>query len=78
MAAMGGGRQPVLILNPSAKRDSGRRAQLSNINAGKAIASMTDGSLASDGVFRYRSKYSWTEGDVEDAPRSHGRHRPHQ
>ncbi|KAF4665080.1 T-complex protein 1 subunit gamma [Perkinsus olseni] len=45
MAPMGGGRQPVLILNPSAKRDSGRRAQLSNINAGKAIASIVRSTL---------------------------------
>eukprot|EP00928_Gymnodinium_smaydae_P057123 TRINITY_DN403_c0_g1_i1.p1 TRINITY_DN403_c0_g1~~TRINITY_DN403_c0_g1_i1.p1 ORF type:complete len:561 (+),score=155.12 TRINITY_DN403_c0_g1_i1:89-1771(+) len=35
---MGPGGQPVLVLNKNTKRDQGRKAQLSNIQAGKTIA----------------------------------------
>lgn len=34
----GGGQQPILVLSQNTKRDSGRKVQLENINAGKAIA----------------------------------------
>merc|ERR1719240_74094 len=36
----GGGPQPVLVLNKNAKRDQGRKAQLTNIQAGKTVASI--------------------------------------
>jgi len=36
----GGAGQPVLVLNKNAKRDMGRKAQLTNIQAGKTIASI--------------------------------------
>merc|ERR1719262_351504 len=39
MGMMPGG-QPVLILNKNTKRDSGRKAQLTNISAGKTVASI--------------------------------------
>merc|ERR1719359_1319530 len=35
-----GGAQPVLVLNRNTKRDLGRKAQLTNIQAGKTIASI--------------------------------------
>lgn len=35
---MFGGPQPILVLSQNTKRDSGRKVQLENINAGKAIA----------------------------------------
>merc|ERR1719155_342857 len=35
-----GGPQPVLVLNKNAKRDVGRKAQLTNIQAGKTVASI--------------------------------------
>lgn len=34
----GGGQQPILVLSQNTKRESGRKVQLENINAGKAIA----------------------------------------
>lgn len=37
---MQGGSQPVLVLNRNAKRDTGRKAQLTNIQAGKNVASI--------------------------------------
>merc|ERR1719394_1388185 len=41
MMPMGpGGPQPVMVLNKNAKRDTGRKAQLTNIRAGKTIASI--------------------------------------
>lgn len=36
----GFGGQPVLVLNKNAKRDMGRKAQMTNINAGKSVASI--------------------------------------
>jgi len=36
----GGPGQPVLVLNKNAKRDMGRKAQLTNIQAGKTVASI--------------------------------------
>merc|ERR1719316_2173725 len=36
----GGGGQPVMVLNKNTKRDMGRKAQLSNIAAGKTVASI--------------------------------------
>merc|ERR1719394_1620823 len=39
MMPMGpGGPQPVMVLNKNAKRDTGRKAQLTNIQAGKTVA----------------------------------------
>ncbi|KAL5274277.1 CCT3 family protein [Megaselia abdita] len=35
---MFGGQQPILVLSQNTKRESGRKVQLENINAGKAIA----------------------------------------
>uniref|UniRef100_A0A0K8TS67 T-complex protein 1 subunit gamma n=1 Tax=Tabanus bromius TaxID=304241 RepID=A0A0K8TS67_TABBR len=35
---MFGGPQPILVLSQNTKRDSGRKVQLENINAGKAVA----------------------------------------
>merc|ERR1719316_542341 len=35
-----GGQQPVLVLNKNTKRDQGRKAQLTNIQAGKQVASI--------------------------------------
>ncbi|KAJ8968323.1 hypothetical protein NQ317_012883 [Molorchus minor] len=35
---MGGGRAPILVLSQNTKRESGRKVQLENINAGKQIA----------------------------------------
>lgn len=35
---MFGGQQPILVLSQNTKRESGRKVQLDNINAGKAIA----------------------------------------
>jgi len=37
---MSAGGQPVLVLNKNAKRDIGRKAQLTNIQAGKTVASI--------------------------------------
>jgi T-complex protein 1 subunit gamma len=37
---MSGGPQPVIVLNKNAKRDTGRKAQLTNIQAGKTVASI--------------------------------------
>merc|ERR1719378_1531260 len=39
---MGGmpGQQPMIILNKNTKRDTGRKAQLTNIQAGKTVASI--------------------------------------
>merc|ERR1719238_394473 len=37
---MGGGGGPVLVMNRNTKRDQGRKAQLSNIAAGKTVASI--------------------------------------
>lgn len=34
----GGGRAPILVLSQNTKRDSGRKVQLENINAGKQVA----------------------------------------
>ncbi|VEN53009.1 unnamed protein product, partial [Callosobruchus maculatus] len=34
----GGGRAPILVLSQNTKRESGRKVQLDNINAGKQIA----------------------------------------
>lgn len=35
---MFGGNQPIIVLNPNIKRESGRKVQTENINAGKTIA----------------------------------------
>eukprot|EP00448_Togula_jolla_P008095 CAMPEP_0170600332 /NCGR_PEP_ID=MMETSP0224-20130122/17277_1 /TAXON_ID=285029 /ORGANISM="Togula jolla, Strain CCCM 725" /LENGTH=560 /DNA_ID=CAMNT_0010925049 /DNA_START=85 /DNA_END=1767 /DNA_ORIENTATION=+ len=40
MPGMQGGGQPLLVLNKNTKRDMGRKAQLSNIHAGKSVASI--------------------------------------
>lgn len=52
MMGGGGPNQPVLVLNKNAKRDTGRKAQLTNIQAGKTVASIVRTTLGPQAMLK--------------------------
>jgi hypothetical protein len=63
---------PVIVMNDASTRQTGRKAQTSNITAAKVPLSQFGGS-ANVGCRGRDSNVSWSEGDVENAARSDGR-----
>jgi len=52
MMGGGDGHQQVLVLNKNTKRDTGRKAQLTNIQAGKTVASIVRTTLGPRAMFK--------------------------
>ena len=72
---------PVMVMNTNSKRESGRKAQLTNIQAAKVLIHFRRHCLLSStlpsysGCLRNCHLHSWTSINAQNVARSNGRNR---